>query len=67
MVSEYNFSGTLDFGVRDLDNEKSQITLGRMAWHNSAKGLGIILVVTFHAVGGSLQAGLIASSIMRST
>lgn len=31
MVSEYNFSGTLDFGVRDLDNEKSQTTLGRMA------------------------------------
>lgn len=32
----------------------------RIAWLDASRGLGIILVVTFHAVGGMLQAGLLS-------
>jgi fucose 4-O-acetylase-like acetyltransferase len=37
----------------------SSVTKSRIAWLDSAKGLGIILVVAFHAIGGSFQAGLL--------
>jgi fucose 4-O-acetylase-like acetyltransferase len=60
MANEVYSAENFSPGVDGLGASKSESAAERIAWLDAARGIGIILVVTFHAVGGMLQAGLLS-------